>query len=63
MLSVNFAMFVRTCFIQKTAQTWGIHKNFYKRRLPLDPFEQFVSSNKGKLANDQYFESVMGEVY
>lgn len=26
-ISVNFARFVRTPFIQKIAGTWGIHKN------------------------------------
>ena len=31
----------------------------YKRRLPLDNFEQFVPSSKGKLVNDICFESVM----
>ena len=35
----------------------------YKRRLFLDAFEQFVPSSKGKLVNDQCFESVVGELY
>ena len=33
----------------------------YEERLPLDIFEQFVTTSKVKLANDQCFESFMGE--
>ena len=33
----------------------------YEERLPLDIFEQFVTTNKVKLANDQCFESFVGE--
>ena len=31
----------------------------YKRRLPFGTFKQFVSHSKGKLVNDQCFESFM----
>ena len=33
----------------------------YEERLPLDIFEQFMTTNKVKLANDQCFESFVGE--
>ena len=39
----------------------GDYTNTCKERLPLDIFEQFVTTSKVKLANDQCFESFMGE--
>ena len=39
----------------------GDYRKNYEERLPLDTYEQFVTISKGKLANDQCFESFMGE--
>ena len=39
----------------------GDYMKTYEERLPLDIFEQFVTTNKVKLANDQCFESFVGE--
>ena len=39
--------------------TWEIQKT-YEKRLPLDAFEQFVTSSKGKRANDQCFCTFYG---
>ena len=39
----------------------GDYKKTYEVRLPLDTFEQFVAISKVKLANDQCFESFVGE--
>ena len=39
----------------------GDYTKTYKERLPLNIFEQFVTTGKVKLANDQCFESFMGE--
>ena len=59
---MSFVKFVKTLFIQKTAEH-GEYMKTYKRRLPLDTFEQFVSTSNGKLLNDKCLESVMGKVY
>ena len=39
----------------------GDYTKTYEERLPLNIFEQFVTTSKVKLANDQCFESFMGE--
>ena len=39
----------------------GDYTKGYEERLPLDIFEQFLTTSKVKLANDQCFESFMGE--
>ena len=39
----------------------GDYTKTYEERLPLDIFEQFLTTSKVKLANDQCFESFMGE--
>ena len=39
----------------------GDYTKTYEERLSLDIFEQFVTTSKVKLANDQCFESFMGE--
>ena len=39
----------------------GDYTKTYEERLPLDIFEQFVTTSKVKLTNDQCFESFMGE--
>ena len=61
MISVNFAKFGRTHFTQKSLNHGEYIKTY--KGLPLDAFEQFVPSNKGKLINDQCFERVVEEMY
>ena len=39
----------------------GDYTKTYEERLPLDTFDQFVTISKVKLANDQWFESFVGE--
>ena len=39
----------------------GDYTKTYEERLPLNIFEQFLTTSKVKLANDQCFESFMGE--
>ena len=58
----EFGKVCKTRFIQKTARTWGIHKDLQKETAS-DAFEQLVPSGKGKMVIDQCFESIKGEVY
>ena len=60
---MNFAEAITSGFIQNTTGTREIHKDLQKKKLPVDAFEQFVPSSKGKLVNDECFESVVREVY
>ena len=39
----------------------GDYTKTYEERLPLDIFEQFLTTSKVKLAKDQCFENFMGE--
>ena len=57
---------------RKTYKTWkglnrhqsagqGEYTKTYEERLPLVTYEQFVTMSKGKLVNNQWFQSFLGE--